>query len=269
MGSRGHITFLLGKPAKPDSMIAGVIERAHHHWPTIILHQPQPDLPLPESIFESDMIVQRGLSRDNLNTLQSLEDAGVRCINRITATIDCADRWALMSTLNAAGIPIPETRIIDTWHELLEYANGNPCVVKALDGEVGRGSGVLISADGVLPNSEPFSGPFIAQEYLAGNATVTKVYIAGNEMRGLVKRSMVAQEVDESFAALFEVSDELRKLSQSVAEALSLDIFGVDYLDGPMGPTVIDVNPFPGFRGIPDAVKIISRHILDEAREKV
>lgn len=269
MISDTHVTFLMGKPAKPGSLTAGLVERMHHHWRTVVLHQPAAGVPLPESISESDIIIQRGLSPELLRMIEPLESSGIRCINRIGSSLDCANRWTLMSKLDSGFVPVPETRLFDRWADLLDFAEGNPIVVKALDGEVGRGSNVLISTDGILPQNEPFAGPYIAQKYLAGNPTVTKVYVAGNEMRGLVKRSLVADEVDESFAASFQVNNELRDLSTRVANTLALDIFGVDFLDGPQGPTVIDVNPFPGFRGIPDAIKFVSEHILDEARERV
>lgn len=268
-GSRSHITFLVGKPMARDSMIAGVIERAHHHWSTVTLHRPESNTPLPESIHQSDLIVQRGLNREQLNAISHLEKSGVRFINRISAAVDCADRWTLMSKLHAGGVPVPKTRLIESWTEVLNVAKGNATVIKTLDGALGRSAHVLMAQNGLLPSIEPFAGPFIVQDYVPGNPTVSKVYVAGKKMRGLEKKSLVAEDLDDDFVVPFEVGNELQDISKLVAKVLSLDIFGVDYLEGPMGPTVIDVNPFPGFRGIPDASRIISRHVLDVFQKEI
>lgn len=266
---KSHITFLVGKPLARGSMIAGVVERAHHHWATVTLHRPTKGTPLPEGIFETDLIVQRGLSVDELASIEEVEASGVRCINRIFAAIACADRWSLMSTLGSGGVPIPETHVIHSWPEVYSQRRGIPTVVKTLDGKLGRGANVVLTPDGLLPSREPFPGPFVVQEYLAGNPTVTKVYVAGEQMRGIVKRSLIAEDLDHNFVVPFEVSDELRELSSRVADVMSLDIFGVDFLDGPHGPAVIDVNPFPSFRGIPEAHRIVSEHVMDVFQDTV
>lgn len=267
MGRSPHIAFLIGKPMARGSMIAGVVERLHHHWSTVTLHRPSKDSPLPDGILESDRIVQRGLGVEELSQIAKIEAAGVRCINRIPAAMACANRWTLMSRLRNGGIAIPETYLIDSWATVLEQTQGTPSVVKALDGELGRGAHVLLAPDGVLPSIKPFDGPFIVQEYLPGNPTVNKVYVAGSKMRGLVKKSLIVKELDDTYVVPFAVRDQLQEISARVGNVLSLDIFGVDYLDGPHGPTVIDVNPFPGFRGIPDASRIIAEHVVDIYRD--
>ncbi len=64
----------------------------------------------------------------------------------------------------------------------------------------------------------------------------------------------------------FDVDADLRRLARRVGSALNLDIYGVDVVPGPDGPIVIDVNPFPGFRGVADAGTIIAGHILNVSR---
>lgn len=269
LDNRSKIAFLVGKPLARGSMMAGVVERAHHHWATVALHRPERGTPLPEWIFESDLIIQRGLSTDELVEVAHVETSGVRCINRVSAAIACADRWSLISRLRTGDVPVPRTYIAGTWTETISATFGNPVVIKTVDGGTGRGANVLIAPDGQLPADEPFAGPFIVQDYLAGNPTVSKVYVAGENMRGLIKKSLSVDEIDDGYIVPFEVNAELRALATCVADVLSLDIFGMDVLDGPLGPTVIDVNPFPGFRGIPDASRLIADHVLDVFRSGV
>lgn len=148
---------------------------------------------------------------------------------------------------------------------LLAIANARPVVVKTLDGNAGRGVNVLISPSGVLPADPPFRGPFNAQQYLPNSPTVQKQYVAGVRTSGLLTSSPLLDTSQDTFVP-FKVDEELGDLAARVAEALHLDVFGIDVIRGPVGPTVIDVNPFPGFRGITHAGRRITEHILAVSR---
>jgi predicted ATP-grasp superfamily ATP-dependent carboligase len=43
-----------------------------------------------------------------------------------------------------------------------------------------------------------------------------------------------------------------------------LDIYGVDTVETPQGPAVIEVNEFPNFTGVPDAATQIADYILTQ-----
>ncbi len=146
-----HIAFLLGKPLRSGSILAEVIERVLHHWETLAIHRPSERGMLPDAVFESSIVVQRGLDEDGLALASKLENSGVRCINPIVATLACHDRLAVMRALAEADILVPETSIVPSWTEFLSLANGQPIVVKTLDGNAGRGVNVLISPSGILP----------------------------------------------------------------------------------------------------------------------
>ena len=44
-----------------------------------------------------------------------------------------------------------------------------------------------------------------------------------------------------------------------------LDLFGVDLVKTPAGYSVIEVNCFPGYKGVPQAGERISKFILEQA----
>ncbi len=267
VSSRTHerpVAFLVGKPLRSGSILVDVIERLQHHWQTVIVHRPSDGTLIPEVIFESSLVIQRGLDRGELALAWRLEQAGVRCVNRISATQTCHDRAAVMSALAAARIPTPETVVVPAWSDVVLLGRGQPIAVKTLDGDAGRGVNVLLSPSGALPSEAPFEGPFVAQEYLPNSSTVQKLYVAGCSARGLLKSSPLVTESNNP-SVPFEVDTELLDLAAQIAAALHLDIFGADIVRSPSGPTVIDVNPFPGFRGVADAGGIIADHILEIA----
>ncbi|MGH3087572.1 MAG: ATP-grasp domain-containing protein [Rubrobacteraceae bacterium] len=138
--------------------------------------------------------------------------------------------------------------------------------VKVVDGRVGRGAGVLLAPDGTLPARAPFDGPYLVQEYVPGDGWDRKLYVAGSRAHGLLKRS--PPHVDSGGRGeQFSLDVELADLSRLVGEALGLEVYGVDFIEGPAGPSIIDVNPFPGFKGVRDAADSIARHLLNVATE--
>ena len=60
----------------------------------------------------------------------------------------------------------------------------------------------------------------------------------------------------------------MSELAVGVGLALGLDIYGVDVIAGPHGPRVIDVNPFPGLRGIVDGASLVAGHVKALAGER-
>lgn len=59
---------------------------------------------------------------------------------------------------------------------------------------------------------------------------------------------------------------EVARIAAQVGEVFGLDLYGVDVLLGPDGPVVVDINDFPSFRQVPDAVARVARAVLRLAR---
>lgn len=100
------------------------------------------------------------------------------------------------------------------------------------------------------------------QDLVTGDGRDHKVYLAGRHVRGLLKAAPAGNPTTEAFVP----SEELAAMASRTGAALGLDVYGVDLVVGPYGPRVIDVNPFPGFRGIPDAAALVASHLLALAR---
>ncbi|MHA1883481.1 MAG: hypothetical protein ACW96S_00395, partial [Promethearchaeota archaeon] len=69
--------------------------------------------------------------------------------------------------------------------------------------------------------------------------------------------------VDMLEREVFEVSDDIRNLAKILSEELNLKIFGFD-LVRPISQDelfLIDLNDFPGFKGIPNVVKELADYL--------
>jgi ribosomal protein S6--L-glutamate ligase len=62
------------------------------------------------------------------------------------------------------------------------------------------------------------------------------------------------------------VSDEIRRIALATGEACGLALFGLDVIESPRGPYVVDVNYFPGYKGVPDVAPLIADCVDDYAQ---
>lgn len=224
-----HIAFLVGKPLRANSVIAEVIHRLHRDVPTITIHRPVQGQQLPSLVFECDLVVQRGLYGDELDSAIQMESAGVRCINSAVSTQALGNRATVMTRLDAAGLPIPNTVSVDSWKDVVELSGKRPLAVKARDGETGRGLRVLLSTDGNVPSEAPFDGPFIVQEYVPSNAAVRKVYVVGRHVRGLLKNAGSSRAAQDPSVPI-DLDAGMVDLALFAGAALNIEIYGVDFL---------------------------------------
>jgi hypothetical protein len=105
---------------------------------------------------------------------------------------------------------------------------------------------------------------FLAQHYVKNIGFDIKLYVAGTEVHAVAKRSPLHPEVRVN-KHLIPVSAELRKLALYVGKVFGLDIYGLDIVETEHGPVVVDINDFPSFGYVPDAVSLVSDYILQLA----
>ena len=74
--------------------------------------------------------------------------------------------------------------------------------------------------------------------------------------------------------AAFPISeDELpaawKQLALDIGHAFKMPLYGVDLIETAQGPLIVDVNAFPGFRGVPGAsdalVALVERLLMERA----
>lgn len=98
---------------------------------------------------------------------------------------------------------------------------------------------------------------YLVQPFVPNDGTDHKLYVIGDHVSGLLKPSpLLAGHL--SSGAVFTVPDDLTRLALATRRACRLDLAGVDVVLGPDGPVVVDVNAFPGYRGVPGAAAAVA-----------
>ena len=57
--------------------------------------------------------------------------------------------------------------------------------------------------------------------------------------------------------------DEMRQIALRCGRAFGVGLYGVDLITSAGRPFVVDINTFPGFKGVPDAPSLLAEFILN------
>lgn len=255
------VAFLLGREPGPDSVLPAVLRGLRRAGFNATLHLAG-DPEWPRAVSGADLVVLRALSIETLEALRPLAHGGTRFCNQVEATLAARDKAVASRLLARAGVPAPPTTVVHRWADVGEVASRRSIVVKPVQGS--RGHGVVF-----LTRSErgpaPWPGPYLVQDQVDHAGHDRKVYVVGTHMAGVLRPWPPMTLADKNGTA-FVPSAEERQVAWAAGAALGLEIFGVDLLLGHDGPVVVDVNAFPGFKGVPGAARWLERHLAASAR---
>ncbi|MFN2557933.1 MAG: RimK family alpha-L-glutamate ligase [Nitriliruptorales bacterium] len=196
-----------------------------------------------------------------LSVAGMLTDAGASCLNSHDATAAAADKARTLARIARAGVPVPRTVLADGLATLAAQLQQGPRFVKPLRGAHGEGTQVLRRGEGP---STP--GPWLVQECVDGPGYDLKVYGVGRQaaVRRVHTQPGVVGVPREPVLAAPAVTE----IALEAATAARLDCWGVDVVAGRDGPVVVDVNAFPGYRGVPEAIGWLTDLILERLQSR-
>jgi len=254
------LAFVLGRPPGRDSILPGVVEALQGRGLPVSVDVASQTVagPLRARLRAADLLVLRGLPLPVLQELRTTMD-GVAACNPVEATVAARDKAEAHRRLRAAGVPAPEAVVTDRWSDVLAFGVRRAVVAKAVAGSRGRGVHVG-DRPGSLPDDPPFAGPWLVEERVPGDGRDRKLYVIGDEVRGVL-RTWPPRTLADKLGTVFDPTPDLAALARKTAAALGLTLAGVDVIAGPHGPVVVDVNAFPGFKGVPDAAPRVAAHL--------
>ncbi|MEE6280605.1 ATP-grasp domain-containing protein [Georgenia sunbinii] len=256
-----RVTLLLGKPPRPGTLLAEVADELETRGLTVTVRLPHEEPVEAADLAAESLVVHRGLNGSVTSVLGELHHRGVPLCNPWPADRLLRDRRSWQAALAAAEVPLPPSITVERWPDVLARAGTQQVVAKAFAGP-GRGTQVVTGTGRTLPRDAPFPGPYLVEQRLPADGTDRKLYLAGRVVRGLLKASTLEGRHTTS-GTPFEPDAVQVDLALRVQRALGAHLIGVDLLHTPTGPVVVDVNGFPGFRGVPGAVPLVTEHILE------
>jgi glutathione synthase/RimK-type ligase-like ATP-grasp enzyme len=207
--------------------------------------------PLSHVRAEHDLYSLKSGTEMALSLAGALDAVGARIINPYPVAAAMRDKIVSMRVLEAAGVPVPETYITSDSRRLASLLDAGPLVLKPYRGSQGRGVHVIWDAD-ELDDVSNDEGPVFAQRYYKPEGEDHKIYVIGDQMFG-VKRVFPAKTYAEKIGQPFTVTPEFREIALRCGRAFGVELFGFDVIISNGQPYVVDIQGFPGFKGVPDA----------------
>jgi ribosomal protein S6--L-glutamate ligase len=235
---------------------------------------------LPVGRFDA-LVLARGLGRAGDPDVQfeiyrALDAGGALLVNRLEPLLSAQDKFRSSWLLARAGVATPAAAVAQRPEDAERaLAALGEAVVKPLAGSLGDGvERVRPDRAGRTAVRERVGreGAVYLQAYVPHPGEDLRVFVVGGRARAAIARHAPEGEWRTNVAGggraePARLGEELAAVAEAAAGALGLDYAGVDIVDGPLGPAVIEVNGNPSWQGILEATGLdmaeaIAEHVL-------
>jgi ribosomal protein S6--L-glutamate ligase len=229
-------------------------------------------------------LLARGLGRAGdpdvqFEVYRVLEAGGALVVNRIEPLLAAQDKFRSSWMLRRAGVPTPTAAVAQTPDDAERALEAlGEAVVKPISGSLGEGvERVRPDAAGreAIRARVEQAGAVYLQAYVPHPGRDARVFVVGGRARAAIERVAPPGEWRTNLGGggrpiELDCPPALRRVAETAADALGLDYAGIDAVSGPDGPTVIEVNGNPSWRGILEATgrdmaEDIADHVLGRA----
>jgi ribosomal protein S6--L-glutamate ligase len=195
-----------------------------------------------------------------MDVLHRSHARGVPVLNPPRALEACVDKFLASARLEAAGLPVPPTRVCQDAETALEaFADlGGDVVVKPLFGSEGRGMLRVCDrelAGRVFRTLERVQSVLYLQRFIPHPGWDLRAFVLGGRVLAAMRRyaadSWRTNVAQGGRARAVRLAPAEEQLAVKAAAAVGAPLAGVDLLPGPAGEWyVLEVNAVPGWRAL-------------------
>jgi RimK family alpha-L-glutamate ligase len=208
--------------------------------------------------LDHDLYVLKSHTELSLSVAAALDSRGAFLLNPYRSCTSAQDKAVSMARLAAAGVAVPRTWVTADLSRLEEIAASGPVIIKPHRGH--RGAGISVVRDERdLATLSHSTFPAVIQDFVDGSGEDLKVYVVGD--RVFAVRKPFSENSFTRPGRECRVTREIEKLALRTGEAFGLGLYGIDVIESPDGPVVVDVNYFPGYKGIAGVAPVIAEYI--------
>jgi ribosomal protein S6--L-glutamate ligase len=190
-----------------------------------------------------------------------LHAAGAKILNPYPTVVAMRDKIISTKVLMDAGVPLPKTFFAAKAIQFADAVKEGPLVVKPFwAASQGRGVRIVKTAD-ELETVTSDEGLIFAQRYHPPDGLDHKLYVIGEEVFG-VRRVWPPKTLEDKLGEPFEVRGVMREIALCCGRAFGVGLYGVDVITTNGQPFVVDINTFPGFKGVPNAARLLAEFVL-------
>jgi len=169
-------------------------------------------------------------------------------------------------------VPVPRTAVTENVDEALKAFSelGGDVVVKPLFGSRGIGATRVNDreiASTLFKGITFYHGVVYLQEFVQHGSSDIRAFVVDNRVIACMRRMANTWKTNYSQGAKptpITLSDAFEEIAIKSARLVGCKVAGVDILESPDGPFVVDVNSQPGWRGLQSVAQVnIAEEIVD------
>ncbi len=224
----------------------------------------------------ADLYLLKSHAPQALDLAHVLEEKGALVINSWASSVACQDRVLMAERMREANLPWPYTWSFTTLGSMLTDRDflsklPFPLIIKSYYSHRGD----LVDKVDSIEQLEALAvewrqEPVVLQEFAAGDGWDIKLWVIDQQIFAARRRTpLEVNAPKEDFPiAPEELPDEWAHITLEIGRVFNMRLYGVDLLITERGPMIVDVNSFPGFRGVPGADSALVNLVERIAQER-
>jgi ribosomal protein S6--L-glutamate ligase len=204
--------------------------------------------------------IGRSLTSFGYSMIRHFEIVGTPTTLSSFGLMHARNKFLAMQSLVGSGIPFPETWLAGSKMEFGEIKEklDFPIIIKLLSGTQGIGVMRINNEKDAIPiidTMDELNQLVLIQQYLENNDEDIRAFIVDGRVVAAMRR--VSPEYDwranihaGGKGIAYKLTDEEEEMTLKATECLDLGVAGVDLIQTPNGPRLIEANVSPGFKGL-------------------
>ena len=224
----------------------------------------------------ADLYLLKSHAPQALAVAHHLERKGALVINSWAASVACQDRVLMAQRMHEANLPWPVTRRFSTLVNLLEDREmlsslPFPQIIKSYFSHRGDLVGKvdnIVQLEALAP--EWSQEPIVLQEFAAGDGWDIKMWVIDQQIFAARRRTPLEPNASKEDFPISpeELPADWAHIAKEIGRVFNMRLYGIDLLLTEHGPIIVDVNGFPGFRGVPGADNALVALVEHSALER-
>jgi ribosomal protein S6--L-glutamate ligase len=227
----------------------------------------------------ADLYLLKSHAPQALDVAHVLELKGTLVVNSWASSVACQNRVLMAQRMREANLPWPYTWNFSTLGSMLSDREvlGTlpfPLIIKSYYSHRGDLVDKVNSIEQLEALAPEWSQePVVLQEFAAGDGWDIKMWVIDQQIFAARRRTPLEANASKEDYPITpeELPLEWAHIALEIGRVFNMRLYGVDLLITGRGPMIVDVNSFPGFRGVPGADSALVglvEHIAHERKAK-
>jgi ribosomal protein S6--L-glutamate ligase len=225
----------------------------------------------------ADLYLLKSHAPQALAVAYALEQQAALVVNSWASSVACQDRVLMAQRMRDANLPWPFTRSFSTLGSLLADCEmlaslPFPLIIKSYYSHRGDLVDKIDSIDQLEALAAEWSQePIVLQEFAAGDGWDIKMWVIDRQIFAARRRTPLEPNASKEDFPISpeELPSAWAHIAKEIGRVFNMRLYGIDLLITEHGPMIVDVNGFPGFRGVPGAessLVALVEHIAQERK---